>query len=342
MPATSSTLLLVLTLVAAAATGADAQCKAGDNCCWCRRAGGTCQTFRAPLLPTCTLRIQHQGSARKVNVYLPNNYNPSRAYPMWVQLHGNFWATMGGINTQVGFNPDAAEVTPVWDKTAGTSLAANTILVYPQSSGWPTQKQFWNTIFWRCSNGVCIDSGVDDVGFLDQVLTQLPNRFRAKDVYLSGTSAGGMMVYTMLCRSRAMRAGRVRAAAVVIGGMGKSFADGCTSPARVPLMILHGAKDEHIPYNRPVVLDYVPFMSTADVGRFWVGRQGLARSTSFTWNNPQMRCTVYSSSRATAVRAPAGGTEVQLCEVWNTGHSTDQPWPGYMFGQARNFFTRHS
>jgi hypothetical protein len=71
-----------------------------------------------------------------------------------------------------------------------------------------------------------------------------------------------MMVYTMLCRSRAMRAGRVRAAAVVIGGMGKSFADGCTSPARVPLMILHGAKDEHIPYNRPVVLDYVPFMST--------------------------------------------------------------------------------
>jgi hypothetical protein len=71
-----------------------------------------------------------------------------------------------------------------------------------------------------------------------------------------------MMVYTMLCRSRAMRAGRVRAAAVVIGGMGRSFADGCTSPARVPLMILHGAKDEHIPYNRPVVLDYVPFMST--------------------------------------------------------------------------------
>jgi hypothetical protein len=41
----------------------------------------------------------------------------------------------------VGFNPDAAEVTPVWDKTAGTSLAANTILVYPQSSGWNTQKQ---------------------------------------------------------------------------------------------------------------------------------------------------------------------------------------------------------
>jgi hypothetical protein len=49
--------------------------------------------------------------------------------------------------------------------------------------------QFWNTIFWRCSRGVCIDSGVDDVGFLDQVLTQLPRRFRAKDV--SGGGGGG-------------------------------------------------------------------------------------------------------------------------------------------------------
>jgi hypothetical protein len=52
----------------------------------------------------------------------------------------------------------------------------------------PCLLQFWNTIFWRCSVGVCIDKGVDDVGFLDQVLTQLPNRFRAKDV------SGGCMV----------------------------------------------------------------------------------------------------------------------------------------------------
>jgi hypothetical protein len=90
-----------------------------------------------------------------------------------------------------------------------------------------------------------------------------------------------------------------------------------------------------LPYlTSPLSLATTP-AAAADVGRFWVGRQGLARSTPFTWNNPQMRCTVYSSSRATAVRAPAGGTEVQLCEVWNTGHSTDQPWPGYMFGQAR-------
>lgn len=45
--------------------------------------------------------------------------------------------------------------------------------------------QFWNIPFWRCSVGVCSDSSVDDVGFIDQVLQDMPRRLQVKSKQVS-------------------------------------------------------------------------------------------------------------------------------------------------------------
>jgi hypothetical protein len=36
--------------------------------------------------------------------------------------------------------------------------------------------QFFNTLFWQCSIGICVDKNVDDVGFIEKVMQDLPNR----------------------------------------------------------------------------------------------------------------------------------------------------------------------
>jgi poly(3-hydroxybutyrate) depolymerase len=47
-----------------------------------------------------------------------------------------------------------------------------------------------------------MDKGIDDVGFLEQIVSQLPGRFSAnpKRVYVSGKSAGGVLVHAALCK----------------------------------------------------------------------------------------------------------------------------------------------
>lgn len=38
---------------------------------------------------------------RTVNVYLPQNFKPANRPPMWINLHGVFWKSMGNIDKQV-------------------------------------------------------------------------------------------------------------------------------------------------------------------------------------------------------------------------------------------------
>lgn len=38
---------------------------------------------------------------RYVHIYFPKGYDGKTTYPLWIHLHGVFWATMGNITTQV-------------------------------------------------------------------------------------------------------------------------------------------------------------------------------------------------------------------------------------------------
>lgn len=272
-------------------------------------------------------------------MYLPPGYNANKRLPMWFQLHGNYWATMDDINKKVGYNPQATDVIPYWDVLVGRPAASQAILVYPQSSGDPLKKQFWNTIFWQCSVGTCVDKTVDDVGFLDMVISTLPARFKAPPkVFLSGTSAGGMMIYTFLCKTRVAQT-KVAAIVAIIGGMSNEFMRQCNSPAIIPMMQVSGMKDQNLPYFNSVIFDSVPFASAESVAKFWVGKRG------FKWGNASIRKTddfrCYDFPPGSWTRP--GPRDYTLCQVLNYGHTTDTaPYkPGMIFDAAWAFLRRY-
>lgn len=117
--------------------------------------------------------------------------------------------------------------------------------------------------------GDCIDAKVDDVGYIERILgEQLPRRIPNLDAaktYLTGTSAGGMMLQNLLCTSSVV-ASRVTAAVDIIGGIGSPMKAACHPANRrhVPLRILHGENDQVLRWDQPTDVDGAPFLSTSE------------------------------------------------------------------------------
>lgn len=243
--ARQAVLLALAVLVGGAAEAAAGQeCAKGDLPCWCEALGGEWKPLASEkpagmMDNACRVHYKHAGLGRYVHAYLPKGYDGGTTpYPLWVQLHGVFWSTMGDIGELTGRPVNATDVSPSWD-AAIRRLDDAAVIVYPQSLGDPgtgneavegqgaTHRQFWSIPFWKCSVGICAPTGGDDVGFIEALLADLPRRFRTAPgrVLLGGESAGGMLVYSLLCRSRAVAAA-VTAAVDVIGGVGKDFALG--------------------------------------------------------------------------------------------------------------------
>ena len=84
-------------------------------------------------------------------------------------------------------------------------------------------------------------------------------------IYMTGTSAGGMMVEHLLCSS-ALIPNTIAAAVDIIGGAGTPLRDSCNPAVKVPLRILHGEEDPVLHFNESTEVDGSPFMSTSERG----------------------------------------------------------------------------
>jgi hypothetical protein len=198
-------------------------------------------------------------------------------------MHGVYWATMGDISSQMGYTVPASDATPVWDTLATGAFRDKAVIVYPQATspgGDLNKRTFWSLPFWRCSVGNCVDEGVDDIGYIERVL-DLASRRTSIDrtkIYMTGTSAGGMMLHNLLCSSSYVSS-KIAAAVDIIGGAGAPVKSTCHPAAgkrRVPLRLLHGEADSVLPYDRSADVDGAPFMSTSERLIFfllscWVG-----------------------------------------------------------------------
>lgn len=76
----------------------------------------------------------------------------------------------------------------------------------------PLQPQFWRIPFWRCSVGICRDPSIDDMGFIEKVVVDLPKRLPLKPNHVSvGVCSGA--VPTVLCK------GSIAAGVCMLGGL---------------------------------------------------------------------------------------------------------------------------
>jgi poly(3-hydroxybutyrate) depolymerase len=167
-------------------------------------------------------------SAAVVDGYSVDVYRPDSATRAVVFLHGG-----GGVNYRFAYNlginladahPSSANTNWNWLNQHGV------IAVFPQGVG--------STTTWR--NWV-MESGRDDVTFLQHVASYIRSTLGVQTVYVFGHSNGGMMVNRLWCESPATFNAYISAS----GAASTHYANGACSSAEMPhppyLSIVGGA-----------------------------------------------------------------------------------------------------
>ncbi|KAB2346358.1 alpha/beta hydrolase family esterase [Actinomadura rudentiformis] len=155
-------------------------------------------------------------------------------------------------------------------------------------------------------------AGVDDVAFIDQLITTLIKEKLAdpRRIYLTGFSNGGGLAYKYVCE----RPDRVAAIGVVSGAL----ATLCPSRPKVSLLAFHGTDDFSVPYNGGGNLDFnvkVPFLPVQAVVDIWRRLAELPALTRTYFERAATHCKTTGRG--------ASRTEVALCTVTGGGHE----WP---------------
>ena len=158
------------------------------------------------------------GQARTYHLYRPSDLASPAA--LVVMLHGGF-----GTGTQ-------AEQSYGWDAQAD---AGHFLVAYPDGVD-----RAWNTGGGCC--GKPASNNVDDVGFISAMIAAVERQTPVDShrIYATGISNGGIMAYTLACRTTLFAA---------IGPDSATMLGSCDSPAPVSVIHIHGTSDDRIPYN---------------------------------------------------------------------------------------------
>ena len=258
--------------------------------------------------PTCTGRpaasgllagtLESGGLMREYQVYVPTGYNPTRAVPLVLSLHG-FASNMGQQRYFSG-----------WDILGE---AENFIAVFPNGTGRPLR---WNAGEFSASEraGALMQAVIrapsDDIQFLSDLLDSVETTYciDSAHVYVTGLSNGGGMSNRVACEL----ADRVTA----IGTVGGAYPplETCAPPRAVPVISFHGVLD-------PIV----PFEGSEDMGlpgaetwaSAWAARNDCASIA--TTDDPD-----YAVVSVMRWSDCADDADVILYEIADGGHT----WPG--------------
>lgn len=246
------------------------------------------------------LSLEHDGRERSYVVRLPPGWaqEPSGSIPLVVVLHG------GGGNAQ-----NAEKMTGF----TATGARHGFIVAYPEGTGGMAGRLLtWNA--GHCC-GQALDDDVDDVGFIDAMLSDLIGRYPIDPdrVFVTGMSNGAMMTH----RVGIELADRIAAIAPVVGAV---FGDEATPSSPVSAFIINGALDESVPPaggitgGRPEQWDGTPMLPSTEQAAFWAEAGGcdsaVERRPTEVFERWQHDC-------------PAG-IDVVLTVITDTGHA----WPG--------------
>jgi len=106
--------------------------------------------------------------------------------------------------------------------------------VYLEGSGRP---RTWNA---GACCGPAQKANVNDVAYIDAVISQLQDRGLVSSIHMVGHSNGAMMTYRYICEG-----GRKVTSAAIISG--SKMNAGCRNRARTRTLVLHGKDDKNVP-----------------------------------------------------------------------------------------------
>ena len=161
---------------------------------------------------TSVQTIEVDGTARSFRLFRPETL--SRSAPLVIVIHG--W----------GFSAEQAEQDYGWNEVAE---AHRFVVAYPEGVG-----QSFNAGGACC--GPAADRDVDDVEFITAIVEELRRHLPIDErrVYAAGFSNGGVLAYTLACRTSLFAA---------IGAVAATHVGLCDDPRPTSVMHIHGTAD---------------------------------------------------------------------------------------------------
>lgn len=179
--------------------------------------------------------LTHNGIERQYRVRLPAGYDETKQYPLVFAFHGYL---------------DRSKQLEFYSGLSNLGQEESFIAVYPEGV-----KRSWN-------GGICcgyaFENDVDDVGFIDNLLTVLGDQYAVdKDkVYAIGFSNGGVLTARLIQELPDTFAG----AAMVMSSFGTEEKVLSLSEANTPLILLNGTDDLYIPRDADALTNSFNFI----------------------------------------------------------------------------------
>ena len=266
-------------------------------------AGCSAPAPAAPASGSAEHTLRFGGLSRTYRTYRPAVLPIDSAVPLVVVLHGGMGS---GKHAERAYG---------WDARADRGQF---VVAYPDGVG-----RTWNAGPGCC--GPAVRDGVDDVGFLEQLIAAVGTTapIDPARVYVTGMSNGGMMAYRLACEST-----RFAAIAPVAG----TLVTDCPRPPLTSVLHIHGTADPTVPYdggpgnrndgrmvniNGPAVPDLIASWRAA--GGCGPPTEGVAEAVT------------------TSITACPGGREIELVTIAGAAHK----WPGTATDTIWSFFSRH-
>ena len=199
---------------------------------------------------TITDNINVDGLNRTYRLRIPPAATSGDLLPLIVSLHG-FTETASIQESNSGMNAIA--------DTAGV------FVVYPNGTNVLLFLQGWNDLL----DG----SGVDDVGFIDALISDLVANYPIDPdrVFATGFSAGGGMTVALGCAL----SNRIKAIAPVAAAINPANASLCSPATFRPLLQIHGTADAVVPYTGAAGTIFYPATAPAEAFfRAWIQSDG--------------------------------------------------------------------
>ena len=244
--------------------------------------------------------LEHDGLERKYFVHVSSTYTKDVPTPVVFVLHGGS-GHPGAVEYQSGMNQVA-------DKEGF-------IVVYPAGSHPVFKDRLLNWNDGRTAKNK-EKNEVDDVGFINAVLDDLPNHFTLdrKRIYATGISNGGLMSFRLASELSQ------RVAAVAPIAAPRTPDEYYASPTRpIAVMYFHGVQDTYAPYKggSPERSAFTAsFLSAEEIIQAWVEHNGCPSTYTIREKEGGASRVEYSPCKE--------GTEVVFWKLEDGGHT----WPG--------------
>ncbi|MEL6658975.1 MAG: T9SS type A sorting domain-containing protein [Bacteroidota bacterium] len=208
--------------------------------------------------PFLARTFTYEGNTREYNIYLPDSYDGSVAFPLLFNFHGGG----GDIASQIAI----ADMRSIAD-------TADFILVYPQALPDPNDDGSTNWLHKEPTE-------VDDVFFIDALIVSLSAEYEIDQtrIYACGYSLGGEFTYELACRLNE----QIAAVGVVARTMFVGTLDNCAPSHPTGVLTILGTDDSISPYDGLEWGGIQYYHSAEEVHNYWVDHNNASTVPTVT------------------------------------------------------------